>query len=55
MTNTTDALVATRPVAGAAFDEGLRRHMLRVYNYMTLGLIITGAVAFRRRHHAGVL
>ena len=32
--------------AGALFDEGLRQHMLRVYNYMALGLVITGAVAF---------
>lgn len=30
----------------ALFDEGLRRHMLRVYNYMGLGLVITGLVAF---------
>jgi FtsH-binding integral membrane protein len=30
----------------AAFDEGLRQHMLRVYNYMALGLVLTGAVAF---------
>jgi FtsH-binding integral membrane protein len=30
----------------AAIDEGLRKHMLRVYNYMTLGLALTGAVAF---------
>ncbi|MBB3593839.1 hypothetical protein FHX08_004242 [Rhizobium sp. BK529] len=28
------------------FDEGLRQHMLRVYNYMALGLVITGIVAF---------
>ncbi|TCU13389.1 Bax inhibitor-1/YccA family protein [Rhizobium sullae] len=28
------------------FDEGLRKHMLRVYNYMGLGLVITGIVAF---------
>ena len=27
------------------FDEGLRQHMLRVYNYMGLGLIMTGLVA----------
>lgn len=27
------------------FDEDLRRHMLRVYNYMALGLVLTGAVA----------
>ncbi|PLT99053.1 Bax inhibitor-1/YccA family protein [Sinorhizobium medicae] len=29
----------------ALFDEGLRRHMLRVYNYMGLGLVLTGVVA----------
>jgi len=27
------------------FDEGLRQHMLRVYNYMGLGLVMTGLVA----------
>ena len=27
------------------FDEGLRQHMLRVYNYMGLGLVVTGLVA----------
>jgi FtsH-binding integral membrane protein len=32
--------------AGAVYDEGLRSHMLRVYNYMGLGLVITGLVAF---------
>src|SRR5215207_9640450 len=31
---------------GAVFDEGLRQHMLRVYNYMGLGLVVTGLVAF---------
>ena len=31
---------------GLVFDEGLRRHMLRVYNYMGLGLVVTGVVAF---------
>jgi FtsH-binding integral membrane protein len=29
-----------------AIDEGLRAYMLRVYNYMALGLAITGAAAF---------
>ncbi len=29
----------------AAFDQALRRHMLRVYNFMTLGLVLTGLVA----------
>jgi hypothetical protein len=32
--------------SAALFDEGLRKHMLRVYNYMGLGLVITGLVAF---------
>ncbi|RUX48447.1 MAG: Bax inhibitor-1/YccA family protein [Mesorhizobium sp.] len=32
--------------AGALYDEGLRQHMLRVYNYMGLGLVVTGAIAF---------
>ena len=31
---------------GAVYDEGLRQHMLRVYNYMGLGLVVTGVVAF---------
>jgi uncharacterized protein len=30
----------------ALFDEGLRQHMLRVYNYMGLGLVVTGLVAY---------
>jgi uncharacterized protein len=30
----------------AAFDEGLRKHMLRVYNYMMIGLAVTGIIAF---------
>ncbi|MBB2973315.1 Bax inhibitor-1/YccA family protein [Mesorhizobium sp. RMAD-H1] len=30
----------------ALFDEGLRQHMLRIYNYMGLGLVVTGIVAF---------
>lgn len=29
----------------ALFDEGLRKHMLRVYNYMAIGLVLTGIVA----------
>lgn len=32
--------------SGALFDEGLRQHMLRVFNYMGLGLVVTGLVAF---------
>ncbi len=34
------------PRDAALFDEGLRQHMLRVYNYMALGLVLTGVVAF---------
>jgi uncharacterized protein len=30
----------------AALDDGLRRHMLRIYNFMGLGLVLTGLVAF---------
>jgi len=30
----------------ALYDEGLRQHMLRIYNYMGLGLVVTGMVAF---------
>ena len=37
---------SARSVDQAVYDEGLRRHMLRVYNYMALGLVLTGAVAF---------
>lgn len=36
----------TSPTAGLNIDQGLRSHMLRVYNYMALGLSITGLVAF---------
>lgn len=32
--------------SAALFDEGLRQHMLRIYDYMALGLVLTGAVAF---------
>ncbi len=35
-----------RSRTAAVFDEGLRQHMLRVYNYMGLGLVLTGIVAF---------
>ena len=40
-----------RTVSGLAasqadIDVGLRKHMLRVYNYMTSGLLLTGIVAY---------
>ena len=34
-----------RPTA-AELDVGLRQHMLRVFNYMGLGLVVTGLVAY---------
>ena len=37
---------AAQAQSAALFDEGLRQHMLRVYNYMGAGLVITGLVAF---------
>lgn len=32
--------------AGADYDLGLRQHMLRVYNYMGFGLVVTGLIAY---------
>ncbi|MCD7058370.1 Bax inhibitor-1/YccA family protein [Pelagibacterium xiamenense] len=37
---------AGRVGTAAAIDEGLRAHMLRVYNYMGIGLVVTGVLAF---------
>ncbi len=36
----------TKSVDQAVIDEGLRAYMLKVYNYMTIGLLITGFVAY---------
>jgi FtsH-binding integral membrane protein len=41
-----DPRAVTAPVAVDRVDEGLRAYMLSVYNYMGLGLAITGVVAF---------
>ena len=38
--------LGARAGSALAIDEGLRSYMLRVYNYMGLGLVITGLVAF---------
>ena len=35
----------TRATEGAGIDAGLRAHMLKVYNYMTTALLLTGLVA----------
>ncbi len=36
----------TKTVDKAAIDEGLRAYMLKVYNYMTTGLLLTGFIAY---------
>ena len=36
-------------VATEAIDEGLRRHMIRVYNFMTGGLALTGLIELSGR------
>ena len=36
----------TKTANQAAIDEGLRAYMLKVYNYMTTGLLLTGLVAY---------
>ncbi len=38
--------VSTRTGSAALIDEGLRAYMLRVYNYMGIGLGLTGVVAY---------
>jgi len=38
--------VAARPGTAAVVDEGLRSYMLKVYNYMGIGLVVTGLVAY---------
>ena len=39
-------VVQGRATAAAQIDEGLRSYMLRVYNYMTTGLALTGIIAY---------
>src|ERR1700734_3735987 len=34
----------------AALDQGLRAYMLRVYNWMASGLVLTGIIAFAISH-----
>ncbi len=38
--------VAARADAGLAIDQGLRAYMLKVYNYMGIGLVVTGLVSY---------
>ena len=39
-------IAAARAGTGAAIDEGLRSYMLKVYNYMGMGLVVTGLVSW---------
>ncbi len=39
-------IAAQRAGTTAVIDEGLRSYMLRVYNYMGIGLVVTGIVAY---------
>jgi FtsH-binding integral membrane protein len=39
-------LMTRAQAAGADIDVGLRQYMLRVYNYMTGGLAVTGIIAY---------
>ena len=36
----------TKTADQVAIDEGLRTYMLKVYNYMTTGLLLTGLIAY---------
>jgi len=41
-------------VGSALLDEGLRSYMLRVYNWMASGLVLTGIIAFAISHTAAM-
>src|SRR4051812_17792577 len=45
MSNYANMRMNSAAASAAQFDMGLRQHMLRVYNYMGLGLALTGVVA----------
>jgi len=45
----------SRTMTPAAIDEGLRAHMLRVYNYMAGGLGITGIAAYATASSPGMM
>ena len=38
--------IISRTSAAAEIDDGLRQYMLKVYNYMTIGLLITAGVSY---------
>ena len=46
MNNFNNAQSSIANLSQAQIDEGLRSHMLRVYNYMSAALALTGIVAW---------
>src|SRR5262245_1568638 len=44
--NQQGGVIVGRDRVAVGVDEGLRQYMLKVYNWMALGLALTGAVAF---------
>ena len=44
--------VISRDSSAVETDEGLRQYMLKVYNYMTIGLLITAGVSYLLAHSA---
>ncbi|MBT5179918.1 MAG: Bax inhibitor-1/YccA family protein [Rhodospirillaceae bacterium] len=45
-TSSTRTMTNAQTGAGVEIDAGLREYMLRVYNYMTSGLVLTGLIAY---------
>ena len=43
---------ASAATTAAVLDAGLRGYMLRVYNWMASGLVLTGVVAYRHFQRA---
>ena len=42
--------ISTARTVDTDIDEGLRKYMLNVYNYMTTGLLLTGLIAWITAH-----
>ena len=49
-----DRTYAPATVASSDIDAGLRSYMLRVYNWMSSGLVLTGIVAFGISHYPAI-
>ena len=48
-----NASCAAAAAAAGTYDAGLRAYMLRVYNYMLVGLVLTGVGVLRRLSRRG--